>query len=215
MLKLYYANINLIENQKVFDLLFEKMNMQRRDKILRCKNEKDKLRSLMVGYVLRTALEKEGYIYDLLEFSKDEKGKPILNRESKLFFSLSHAGDYGVCVISDRQVGVDIETTEKPLFQTEKEDKLIPLAKHTLTQDEWDDFASCRSKQQVEAFLQYWTRKESFSKAVGLGMGMEFHKISTISNKFWTKWIQTGSCVSIYVEDGSFEDLQIEEITSL
>lgn len=215
MLKLYYANISLIENQEIFGHLLEKMNKQRREKILRCKNEKDKLRSLMTGYVLRLALEEEGFEYDLLKFSKNQKGKPILNCKPELFFSLSHAGDYGVCVISNRLVGVDIETTEKSVFKSTNEKKQLSLAKRTLTQEELDDFVGCVREQQIEQLLNCWTRKESFSKAVGLGLGMDFREISTNSNHFWTKWIQPDNCLSLYVEDGSFEDLQIREITSL
>ena len=120
MLKLYYADTRLIKDQQMFDVIFEKMHMQRREKILRCKNEEDKKCSLLVGYLLRIALEEAGYSYDELEFSQTEKGKPTLISAPEIFFSLSHSGTMAACVLADRQIGVDIENKCRLLLQTEK-----------------------------------------------------------------------------------------------
>ena len=42
MLKLYHADTSIFEKEGVFDELLGLVNEQRRRKVLRCKNEKDK-----------------------------------------------------------------------------------------------------------------------------------------------------------------------------
>lgn len=215
MLKLYYAKIELIKEKTTFDPLFEKMNMQRRNKVLRCKNEMDKCRSLLAGYLLRMALEKEGYAYDDLSFSKSENGKPLLESQPAVFFSLSHSGEYAVCAISDREIGVDIESRQKRLFEEDKENMLQAVVEKSLSKKEKSIYFQCEPSEQPALFLQYWTRKESYSKALGKGLGFDFKCIETNTEHFWTKWIDSAYCMSIYVEDGRFYDLQIEEIKAL
>ena len=96
MLKLYYANIGLLNDEQVFQSVLEKVNVQRREKVLRCKQKKDQIRSLLAGYLLRIALEKEGMDYEKTSISILENGKPVISGNLDLHFSLSHAGDYAV-----------------------------------------------------------------------------------------------------------------------
>jgi len=215
MLKLYYANIDLIQEESVFCELLEKVNIQRREKVLRCKHEKDKLRSLLAGYLLRTALEREGFVYDELEFLIDTNGKPALKSVPEVFFSLSHAGEYAVCLISDRNVGMDVETKTKPLFKEGKKDKIVAIAEKILSNQEWEQFTNAANEEATELFLQLWTRKECYSKADGKGLKIELNAIETNTDRFFSKWLDENSCLSIYVEDGNFLDLQIEEVTHL
>lgn len=209
MLKLYYANINQIDGEK-FHILFEKVNMQRREKILRCKNEKDKHRSLLAGYLLRIALEQENVEYDKVCFSVAENGKPVIQNFPTMCYSLSHAGDYAVCAVSDRSVGVDIETKSKMLF--EKEEKLEAVAKKILSEDEYATFVECPNENRAEMFLQYWTRKEAYSKADGRGLGIGLNLVQTEDKMYFSKWLEEETYLSVYVEDEDYTDLQIEKI---
>ena len=61
MLKIYYGHIQLVKDQRVFDKWFEKMNSQRKEKILRCQNDVDKQRSLLAGILLNFGLEKDRF----------------------------------------------------------------------------------------------------------------------------------------------------------
>ncbi len=215
MLKVYYANIGLIKDESIFQELFEKVNIQRREKVLRCKHEKDKLRSLMTGYLLYMAVEKEGLLYDKLEFATEANGKPFLKSYPDVSFSLSHAGEYAVCLISNRSVGIDIETKNKPIFKEVKAEKIETLARKIFSEVEWKQFKNVTKEQEVELFLQIWTRKESYSKADGKGIRMELSTIQTDTKEYFSKWLDEDTCLSIYVEDGSFSDLQIEKVICL
>lgn len=217
MVKIYYADISLVEDKQIFDYLFEKMNMQRRTKILRCKNKEDKMRSLLAGYLLRIALEEEGYSYENLEFSMTKEGKPILLSYPGLYFNMSHGGKFAVCALSNQMVGVDIESENRLLFQDEKEDRLEKVAERSLTPEEKKIFSKCERAEKKISFLKYWTRKESYSKAIGKGLGMDFNSINTISieSRYWSDWIEEGYYLSIYKEDGEFSSLQVKKVVSI
>lgn len=212
MLKCYFAEIALVEDPQVFELWMQKVNIQRREKVLRCKNEKDRQRSLMAGILLRYALENEGISYENAVFSKTKEGKPFLE-SNELYFSLSHAGDYAVCVISDdTPVGIDIECLDRSVFQDEKKHRLHFLAKKCLSQSEWGRFEL--SEENPKLFLEYWTKKEAYSKAVGKGLGMEFSGIDTerYKEQYWTLWKKDKYCISIYQNTNSYADLVMEEL---
>lgn len=212
MLKLYYANIGLLNDEQVFQSVLEKVNVQRREKVLRCKQKKDQIRSLLAGYLLRIALEKEGMDYEKTSISILENGKPVISGNLDLHFSLSHAGDYAVCVISNYRIGVDIETRTKSIFLESNEEQLQAVAKKILSFKEWKQFEVEKKENKIELFLQFWTRKESYSKADGRGLGLGIDKVETDSEKFFSKWIDEDTMLSIYVEDEKISDLQTEEI---
>ena len=198
MLQCYIAEISLVEDTQTFEFWLEKVNSQRREKVLHCKNEKDKQRSLVAGMLLRHALEQEGISYEDAVFSKTKEGKPFLESHENLHFSISHAGEYAVCVISDTAVGVDIECMDKSAFQDGKEKRLQAMAKRCFSETEWKCFEQAEDKPKL--FLEYWTKKEAYSKAVGKGLGMDFSGIDTERERksYWSEWLHKGYCISIY-----------------
>ncbi len=214
MLKFYCADITLLEDAEVFDAWLSKVDIQRREKVLRCKQEKDKQRSLLAGVLLRYALEQEGMEYETLEFASTPEGKPYLVLHPELHFSLSHAGSYVVCLLSDTPVGVDIECKERAIFQNGKKERLFAMAEKCLAEEEWNVWKE--STEQVEKFVEYWTKKEAYSKAVGKGLGMDFSKIDTETNKhdFWSVWMSDGYCVSIYDSKGRYKAYMYDELTA-
>lgn len=198
MLKLYYGHIQLVKDQKVFDKWLEKMNNERREKVLRCRNEEDKQRSLLAGILLKFGLEKE-------RFAK------------QIFYSISHSGNYVICVLSDRRVGVDIENKFRSVFSEAKEEQLDRIAKKCLTMGEEIHFHSCDEEDKVDLLMNFWTRKESYSKALGKGLTMDFSKIDTekMDGLFWSDWLEEGYFCSLYVADGNFKDMKLQEIVTL
>lgn len=185
-----------------------KVNKQRREKILCCKNEQDKLRSLMAGLLLRFALEQEGIDYETAEFGYGPYGKPMLLRykpvkrvqtTNKVFFSLTHCEQYVGCAISDENIGMDLETSNRSLFSQEKEKQFFSMAKRICTPKEYAYFLSLPKEEQIRTYLEIWTRKESFAKEDGRGLAIGFEKIEVFDNPdFETKWITTDTCMSIY-----------------
>ncbi|MBQ3559614.1 MAG: 4'-phosphopantetheinyl transferase superfamily protein [Agathobacter sp.] len=198
MLKLYYGHIKLVKEQEQFDKWFEKMDSQRKEKIQRCKNEVDKQRSLLAGVLFHFGLEN----------NRDEK---------QIFYSISHSGNYVICVLADRVVGVDIENKLRSVFSDAKLERLDKIAGKCLTMGESISYLSAEDEEKVEMMLQFWTRKESYSKAIGKGLGIDFSSIDTQKKDalYWSGWLEEGYYCSLYVENGFFGDLKLQEIISL
>lgn len=216
LLKYYCADIHLLE-ETALDEWLEKVNEQRRNKVLRCKKRADRLRSLMAGILLRQALEREGIEYEKVDFSITSDGKTILYIQPELYFSISHSEHYVGVILSDRPVGLDIEFSQKRFFKDGRDANLDSLAKKCLASVEWERFSILTVEEKKRQFLEYWTKKESFSKAIGKGMKMNFSSIDTETNKkdYWSVWTTDGYCISIYVEGGNYQELQIEKLKSL
>lgn len=198
MLKIYYAHIELVKTQQVFDKWYEKLDEQRQEKVSCCQNAGDKCRSLLAGVLLKLGLEKE-------RFAK------------QVFYSISHSGNYVICVLSDRRVGIDIENKFRRVFSNPKEEQLDRIAKKCLTMGEEIHYRSCEDDERVDMLMNFWTKKESYSKAIGKGLALDFSKIDTeeMENKYWSGWLEDGYFCSLYVEDGDFHDMEIQEIMTL
>lgn len=84
--------------------------------------------------------------------------KPYFPNES-LQFNISHSGNIVVCVIADKEVGIDIEI----LKEMDIED-----FKSQMTAMEWKKILS--SADLKSSFFSYWTQKEAVMKAQGMGL---------------------------------------------
>jgi 4'-phosphopantetheinyl transferase len=199
MLKGYYGNIQLVKDPAVFDKWLKKMDPKRRDKVLACRNEADRQRSLLAGILLHFALERDRNCDDC----------------KKVFYSISHAGDYAICVISDRIVGVDIEHRYRGVFDNETQ--LDNVAKKCLAMGESIRFQTADNEEKMSLFLKYWTRKESYSKSIQKGLAIDFSTIDTekMDKKYWSDWLEEGYYCSLYVKNGVFADMELKKILTL
>ena len=111
-----------------------------------------------------------------LQFIEGKFGKPELQIQEPIFFSLSHRGDWALVGLSQgkgaNSVGVDIE-------ELAPTDHLGELAEHVLTDKELIEFKSLSERDRNSAFLGCWTRKEACLKAIGLGLHLEPNCIDT------------------------------------
>lgn len=198
MLKLYYGHIQLVKDPLVFEKWFNQMNSERKEKVLRCRNEVDKQRSLLAGILLQYGLKQD-------RFAK------------QVFYSISHSGNYVICVLSDRRVGIDIENKFRSVFSEAKNDRLEKIAKKCLTMGEEIHFYNCDEDEKADTMMRFWTRKESYSKALGIGLAMDFSQIDTekMNDLYWSDWLEEGYFCSLYVEDGVFQDMKLQEIVTL
>lgn len=102
-----------------------------------------------------------------------EHGKPYLQNSSDNFFNLSHSGDYVLCGIADRQIGVDIQ---------KRHDKDVSRVKEKIhnAQDKDEDF-----------FLLF-SAKEAFCKCTGEGLQRDLSHIAVDCEKGMVKDTVTG-----------------------
>jgi 4'-phosphopantetheinyl transferase len=102
-----------------------------------------------------------------LEFSCGPHGKPHLAgmlNEPGLRFNLAHAGSLAVYAVALRQeVGVDVE-------QFRRVDGADTFAGRFFSKRELEEWNAVPRDLRMEAFFNYWTRKEACLKATGQGI---------------------------------------------
>ncbi len=157
---------------------------ERRAAVDRAKNEAVARKRLYTGAFLQHVLSKEtGIPMNRLQYEYNAWGKPeltlaCLNQmfvegeetespieqmcDRRLYFNLSHSGDYVVLAVSDSPIGIDIEHKTKGYDS---------LAKRCFCEEEYKDILSAGDEeQQKQCFLEYRTMKEAYIKLVGEGM---------------------------------------------
>jgi 4'-phosphopantetheinyl transferase len=91
-------------------------------------------------------------------FARGEHGKPYL-AGSRLRFSLSHSGEVAlVAVALDVEVGVDVERVRENV-------EGAALARRFLPAEE-----AAAVEREPSSFFRYWTRREAYVKALGVGI---------------------------------------------
>lgn len=104
-----------------------------------------------------------------LSFSYGPQGKPSLNQSEEhrvIQFNVSHSHGMALYAFATtREVGVDIEAI-RPMTDWEA------IARRFFSPQEVTDILSWPQDLQQEAFFRYWTSKEAYLKARGLGMAL-------------------------------------------
>lgn len=106
-------------------------------------------------------------------FTYNQYGKPELEGPSSAInFNVSHCqNQFLIALTLKRKIGVDIECTGR--FENWME-----IAKHSLSQREQDELFKLVKHKQELAFIRGWTRKEAYTKALGLGLLHDFSEFS-------------------------------------
>lgn len=109
------------------------------------------------------------------QFSKNEHGRPeiILPKGvPHLRFNLSHtAGIVACAVVLAQPIGVDAEDVTRKI-------NAMQIAKRYFSEQEIAALTALPENDQKLRFFQYWTLKESFSKAKGMGLTLALNQYS-------------------------------------
>lgn len=108
--KVYINKTDFLNSYESYIKHYHSVPEYRRKKIDAYKTDADKKLSLAVGTLLSYALKKENIEESTLELICTPNGHPYFKNRKDIFFSLSHSGKYAMCVISDSEVGCDVES---------------------------------------------------------------------------------------------------------
>lgn len=158
----------------LLDRYRELLSADERDRLAGFHREADRLGYLAAHGLARLALSSRGSTGPRdWQFSVTEHGRPEVRQvdgEPALRFNLSHTRGTVACVVTERiDCGIDVENTAAPAD--------VPLlTRGTLTAAERAALAAHHGDQRHE-FFRYWTLKEAYAKARGLGMSMRFSDV--------------------------------------
>lgn len=99
-------------------------------------------------------------------FTQSEHGKPSVVDGGDLAFNLSNTAGLIVCLLArGRDVGVDVESIDRRVDAR-------GVAHRFFSPGEVSDLFALPEERQVRRFLGYWTLKEAYIKACGLGLAI-------------------------------------------
>lgn len=159
MVKLYALQISPLLPENRWEALLPLLSPQRQQRILACRHGADRARLAGAGWLLRYALSQEGIPVHAQQFTTSPDGKPLLANGS-LDFSLSHSGEWVLCAVSAKCVGVDVELPRCTMA----------TARRFFAPEEVAMVESLPKSAQADALLRLWTAKEAFTKALGTGL---------------------------------------------
>ena len=152
------------------------MNGEEQAQLQRFHFEKHRHQYLITRALVRTTLSRYATLPPQeWRFSKNEYGRPEILPSAKfppLRFNLSHADGLISCgVVLAQDIGVDVELTTRI-------DNLRELAEHSFSPNEVHDFSQLPLEDQRDRFFEYWTLKESYIKARGMGLSLPLTQFS-------------------------------------
>lgn len=114
------------------------------------------------------------------QFKTNAYGKPFISNSGyeHLQFNLSHTRGMIACAVSHAgAIGVDVEK-RKPLTDLDALCRyaLAPLEAH-------DVLSASNDRQQAQRFFTYWTLKEAYIKARGMGLSIPLQQFTFVQNE--------------------------------
>ena len=173
----FLINFNLFDSNDFIELLSNN-EIERAGKMKSSEKEHQFIIARgIIKKILANTLEKEPYQIELLY---NQHGKPFINEKYNNYtieFNISHSGFYGLIAITlDNKVGIDIQKI-KPKIDIEA------LSNRFFSDDERSELLKLAKNKQQDAFYLGWVRKESFIKAIGLGVSYGLDRFSVPLNK--------------------------------
>ena len=177
-------------------------------------NKEVALRRLLGEALVRFALKKywnltsEDYRID-----RGEKGKPFIVGVENVFFNISHSGDYVVCAVSDREIGIDIEKRAKARME---------VAGRFFHGEEVAQLKMLEEDKQDQLFFNYWSVKESFLKYIGTGLTRPLNSFIVSFSGESVSLFEGGNKLPLYVHACPVDDgyachvcCEYEELTGI
>ena len=125
-----------------------------------------KLRLILAAYL--------GIAAEKITYAPQAFGKPVIvvdGLEHDIQFNLAHSGDKMLVAVGlDGQIGVDIEVWNNSVDSASVASLCFAEAERCF----WNGLPGSSKD---EFFYRLWTRKESFVKAVGVGLGLDVSKV--------------------------------------
>lgn len=143
--------------------------------------DRDRLVFLATRILIRSVLSRYAAVAPAeWRFGRGPYGKPECEYPAPsptpsppLFFNLANAHGLVVCAISTAysEIGIDVE-------RMDREVQVLETAEHHLAEPEIQRLRGLTGQSQIHEFFKIWTLKESYLKALGLGLSKSIRDFS-------------------------------------
>jgi 4'-phosphopantetheinyl transferase len=158
-------NLNDFDNLRI-DYYFSTLPTELKGEIKRYKNVSDLKARLISRLIICVELNVRDLTNALKGWEKNSYGKPFLKNWKS--FNISHSGDWVAVAFGERALGFDIEKRWEFDFE-DVVDLLHEDEQHYIN----------NSSDPNKAFFEVWVKKESFLKAIGIGItsGIDIYNV--------------------------------------
>ena len=157
-------------NDHIYDFDLEtalnELSAQRREQALKFKHELGQRTCVAAYLLLCEGLQQEYGITEKPVFEYGKHGKPFMVEHPEIHFNLSHCREAAICMISDKPVGIDVESIRE-FKQT--------LVDYTMNEEEVRQIQSAE-RPDME-FIKLWTQKEAVLKLSGEGISRDMKSV--------------------------------------
>lgn len=150
-------------DEQTFHFLLPFVEKEKQERLATFKFKKDRDLMLVGGLLAKHAIATVfGIDFSSIQIAIGEHGKPYVSNLPHIHFNISHSGDWVICAVYDKAVGVDI--------QKMKDTDFASIAKRAFTKEEQDTFNKASKEDVKTQFYKIWTAKESYIKLLGTGL---------------------------------------------
>lgn len=181
---------------KELEKYFSYMCDSRKIKVKELKNEHSK-RCTIAGEIIARKLLSDvaGKTPEYFIITIDHNGKPQIKNHEGLFFNISHSENKIAVVVSDEEIGIDIEVMRPHSLRLTKkicnDKELLYIFGHLPDET---DFTETASKETLHRFFEVWTAKEAYFKCIGTGLP-SLRKMKALSRDFLKTKVATDEYV--------------------
>lgn len=173
---IWYAFPGGIRNPELLDSYKEILSADEMTRYARFFFDRDRHLYLVAWALVRTTLSRYADVApEMWTFDTNEYGRPEVSGPSgvpPLRFNLSHTRGLAACIVAGEiDVGVDVEDRRRFAHGPD-------IARRFFSVREVADFEAVPPEDQQEAFFEYWTLKEAYIKAVGVGISLGLDRFS-------------------------------------
>ena len=176
MITIHVLQVPEVLPEAYWNHFLSQVSAERRTQAARFVHQADAYRSVLGEILTRVTLSKlTGLRPAELSFTRNSYGKPSLSYHSDVPFNVSHSGDW-IALISGGtdELGVDVEKIA-PIDMQIAERFFSPMESQFL--------AAEPDNRQLETFYRLWTLKESYIKAVGMGLSMPLDSFAILPDE--------------------------------
>ncbi len=160
-MKIYITSIKEARSEFDFNQLINYIDHKKGKKLKGYTHINSAWSSLIADLLVRSIIIRQSNMKNKdINFGYGDKGKPFLLNDEKIHFNISHSKDMVICGVSDTDIGVDIENTNR------KSKNYLDIANRFFSRSEYN-FVKTGS---IQDFFKIWTLKESYVKAIGTGI---------------------------------------------
>lgn len=143
--------------------LLETLSVSERDRLARISSAKRRAEFLAGRLLLRRLLAATlGGDVRAWSLTSSEDGPPLVPADAGVKLALSHSGSWVAAAVSDRPVGLDLETPGRP--------RVAGLAEGVCAPEELQRLQALDPDAREAAFREMWTLKEAWLKRRGEGV---------------------------------------------